>query len=463
VNVLLVNPCDTHMDEVRQKCYPPLNLMYLAAALREAGHCPAIVDANAFALEPDEIAEKACAMGAQLVGVPLLSETAPQVYRITRAVRRRIPGVHIVLGGPTATAWAERSLVEFDTADFVIAGEGERPLAQLCNALEEGGSVSNVPGLAFRKNGRIVVVPPAPPEREVDRYPMPARDLVCDAYEQKRYYTLLVRERPTETLTTTRGCPFKCAFCYNTVRRYRMRSPETVMDEIVGIYDRGVRHIEFVDDNFTLNRDHAMAIFNGIIRERLGLRLVIKSRVNVIDAELLARAKAAGVYQISYGMESGVQYMLDRMRKGTKVEDNERANRLTKEAGINSHTSWFFGFPGETPETIEQTIDFIVRIRPTTANFGVFRPYPATQAYEEAKAAGTLVGDWSPHSDSIPWVRLPWTRSRADLERYVRVAQRRLYIRPYYALNFSKEIIRNANLTMASYAWQEAVKVLMPG
>jgi len=460
MKVLLVNPCDLHLDEVRQKCYPPLNLMYLAAALREAGHRLAVLDANAHGMQPAAIAEHAAGLEPQLVGIPLLSETACQVNHIAGAIGRRLPDARIVLGGPTATAQPARSLQEIAAADFLIAGEGERPLTRLCNALDRGGDVSRIAGLAWRREGEVRVQAPAPPEKNPDRFPLPARDLLAREYSAGLYYTLLVRDRPTETLTTTRGCPCRCAFCYNTIRRFRRRSVPSVMEEIVSIRDRGIRHIEFVDDSFTLDRDHAMAVLDAIIRERLDLRLVIKSRSDSVDEALLQTARRAGVYQISYGMESGVQDMLDRMCKGITVADNERANRLTLAAGIRSHTSWLLCFPGETPETLQRTIEFIVRLRPSTANFGVFRPYPGTEAYETARAEDTLVGDWSVHDERFPWVRLPWAHSRADLQRWLRRAQRRLYLRPHYALQFAGDILSEANLTMARYAWQEALKLL---
>ena len=462
MKLLLINPCDLHLDEVRQKCYPPLNLMYLAAALREAGHPPALIDANAHGLQPDAVASRAASLGAGLIGIPLLSETACQVNRIATAVRARLPDAHIVLGGPTATAAPTWSLEQIAAADFLIAGEGERPLVQLCDALQCGRDVSHIPGLAWRRNGEVLLREPAPPEKDPDRFPLPARDLLAEEYAAGRYYTLLVRERPTETLTTTRGCPCSCAFCYNTSRRYRRRSVDSVLHEIASIRDRGIRHIELVDDSFTLDRDHAMAMLEAIIGQRLGLRLVIKSRTDSVDAALLARAREAGVYQVSYGMESGAPELLERMCKGISVEDCERANRLTLQAGLRSHTSWIFGFPGETPQTIERTIDFILRLRPSTANFNVLRPYPGTAVYEEARAAGTLQGDWSAEHGRFPWVRLPWTRSRADLEREVRRAQRRLYLRPHYALQFTADILREANLTMARYAVQEALKLMRP-
>jgi len=413
-------------------------------------------------LTPESVQPVVAAAEPGLIGVPLLADIAPQISEVLGALRDRLPRVPRVLGGPTATAWPARSLELLADADFTVAGEGEAPLVRLAAALEAGQDPAGIPGLSWREDGVIRSAAPAPPERDADRFPPPARDLLAAEYRAQRYYYLLVRERPTETLVSSRGCPHRCAFCYSTIRRYRPRSPASVLDELVAIRSRGIRHVELVDDNFTRDRDRALHIFRALAGERLGLRLVIKSRVDAVDAELLAAARAAGVYQVSYGMESGVQAMLDRMRKGTTVQDNARANRLTQAAGLKSHTAWFFGFPGETPETIATTIDFVVRLRPDSANFMVFRPYPGTPAYEEARDAGTLVGDWGPRMTHFPWVRLPWMHARADLEAAVRRANRRLYVHPHYAVAFGRDILREANWTMARYAWQEARR-LLPG
>jgi len=234
-----------------------------------------------------------------------------------------------------------------------------------------------------------------------------------------------------------------------------------VLDELVRIRDRGIRNVEIVDDHFTADRRRAMRIFDLIIRERLGVSFRIKSRVNVVDEELLAKARQAGAYQVSYGAESGVQRILDAMNKRIKVEDIAEACAMTKRAGLAAHTSWVLGYPGETPETIARTVDLIIRIRPTTANVALLRPYPETGAYLEAKQAGMLVGEWHPDAGGYPWVRLPWVKTRADLDAVVKKAVRRIYYRPHYVRAFGGEILRNANWMLAKYALQEMRKTLL--
>jgi len=279
--------------------------------------------------------------------------------------------------------------------------------------------------------------------------------LLAKAYEEGRYFTIMVRSRPVDTLISSRGCPFSCRFCYNSSRNYRGRNPEAVVQELRAIRDRGIRNVEIVDDHFTTDRGRAMRIFDLILRERLGISFRIKSRVNVVDEELLRKAKAAGAYQVSYGTESGCQRILDSMNKGITVSQIAQAIDLTRRCGMDSHTSWILGYPGETPDTIEETVRFIVKMKPTTVNLAVLRPYPETEVYLQSKEEGTLRGDWNPNAQEMPWIQLPWVRSRADLERKVSQAQRHIYLRPHYLIQYGFRSIRNANWSLLQYACQE--------
>jgi radical SAM superfamily enzyme YgiQ (UPF0313 family) len=458
--VLLINPRATYAFEIAQKCYPPLNLLYLATALRGTGIEARVLDTNALAMTDGQIADATRDYGPDLVGVPLYTEIMAPVHRMISALAAAVPGTRFVIGGPHASALPDDVLRQYPQVDFVMRGESEMSFPRLCQLLRDGGDLTAAPGLSFRRGGDFVHNPAAEFSRDLDSLGMPARDLVMDVYERKRYYTLLVRQRPVDTIMTSRGCPFHCNFCYNQNHHYRHRSADHVMEELVSIRRRGIRNVEIVDDTFTFNRDRAMDIFNRLARERLGVSFRIKSRVNVVDAEFLAAARKAGAYLIAYGCESGDDDMLRRMNKRTCAADNERAIRLTKDAGIACHTSWVFGYPGETPESIRRTVDFIARTRPTTAQIALLRPYPQTVAYQEARDLGWLRGDWSVESDEYPWVQLPWAQTRGDLEGCIQRAMRRVYYRPYYVWQFGKMVLAGANVTLARYALQELRKNL---
>ncbi|MBC8450649.1 radical SAM protein [bacterium] len=461
MRVLFINPRATYAGEIAQKCYPPLNLMYLCASLAEAGHEAKIVDANAQNLSDDEIVSEAARWRPGLVGMPVFSTISHHVYKLSDMLRKaRGADAVQVLGGPEASAIPDETLKWFYHVDYVLRGESEKSICQLCEAIEGRRSLDRVDGLSHWGEGRVVHNRDAEPARDLDRTPRPARHLAEDAYRDGLYYTILVRHRPVDTIITSRGCPFRCGFCYNTNHTYRFRSPEDVVDEICQIAARGIRDIEICDDTFTANRKRAARIFDLIRKEKLGLSFRIKSRVNAMDGELMRKAKAAGVYIISFGMESGVQEMLDRMNKRIKVEQIAEAVRMCRAAGIMSHGSFVIGYPGETPATVKRTVNFIVGVKPTTVNVVALVPFPNTQVYQEAKDAGWLEGDWDPRTGYVPWAKLPWMETRADLDRVARRARQKVYFRLYYATVFTREIVRNFNLPLALYAKQEAAKTL---
>jgi anaerobic magnesium-protoporphyrin IX monomethyl ester cyclase len=463
LDVLLIAPRSTYVYEIAQKVYPPLNLLYLAASLRQREYTVDVLDANALRLSDDEIRYVIRREAPSLVGIPVYSEILRQVRTLTELAKHGAD-CKVVLGGPHAAAAAQRTLEYMPQADFILCGEAEETLPMLAERYRDPARWKEVPGLWWRTGaggGAAFSNTPCSEKRpDVNAIPLPARDLVDEAYRRKRYYTVMVRSRPVDTVMTSRGCPFRCNFCYNTNRRYRGRDPHAVMDELVRIRKRGIRNIEIVDDHFTADRQRAMQVFDLIIREKLGVSFRIKSRVNVVDEELLAKARQAGAYQVSYGTESGSQYILDGMNKRTKVADNARAIEMTKRAGLDCHTSWVFGYPGETPETIAETVDFIIRTKPTTANVALLRPYPETPVYVEAQDAGTLVGEWHPDAETLPWVRMPWGQTLEELQGVIKKIVRKIYYRPHYVFAFGSEVLRNANITLARYAMQELRRTL---
>ncbi|ACL03855.1 Radical SAM domain protein [Desulfatibacillum aliphaticivorans] len=459
MKVLLINPRATYCGEISQKCYPPVSLLYLAASLRQAGHEPHVLDANAFGLSDETVFAEIQKISPDLTGISVYSEILPQVYCLADLAKKAAPQCKLILGGPHATAVPKECLDQFPKADFILTGEAEDSLPMLCQAIETGDRLEAIPGLYFRKEGAIVQGPKHV-FPDVHAIPWPAKDLAARAYEKKRYHSLLVRKRPVDTLFTSRGCPFSCGFCYNFRKHYRARKPEDVVQELAAIRDRGIRDVEICDDTFTVNEDRALAIFDLIVKERLDISFRIKSRVDVFTEKLAKAGKKAGVYLVAFGMESGSQKILDAMNKKITLAQSAEACRLTKKYGIAAHSSWVIGYPGETPDTVEDTVRFILKNKPATANLAVLRPYPNTPAYEIAKESGDLMGQWSPHASDMPWVRLPWAQDKKILDDLCTRSIKRIYFTPYYTAAFARRMITGANWTLFAYAVQEAQKVL---
>jgi len=457
--VILINPRATYYNEVAQKCYPPMHLLYLAAALRQKGFEPAVLDANAFRMTDELIADEVRASKPLLVGLSLYSDILRQVRDMTRLVRQAFPDSRIVLGGPHPSAVPVQTMEQFSEADYVLIGEAERSLVMLCEALIGADGVDRIPGVVYRTDGKVVTGPD-PVFPELGEIPRPARDLVAEAYRRKLYFSIMVRKKPVDTLFTSRGCPFRCGFCYNFRQKYRYRTAQDVVDELTRIRERGIRDVEIADDTFTGHRGRALEIFDLILAEKLDISFRIKSRVDVFTEELAKKARQAGVYLVAFGMESGSQRMLDAMNKKTTVEMNARACALTRKYKMLSHSSWIIGYPGETPDTVAETLDFIRKHRPSTVNLAVLRPYPNTEAYRLAASSGDLVGDWHPDADEMPWIRLPWAREKKVLDELCRKVKRKVYFRPYYVGAFAGQILRNANWKLAQYAWLEFLRTL---
>ncbi len=458
MKTVLINPRSRKPEEIQQKCFAPVNLLYLASSLLRNGYDVEVVDANAFGLTDNAVAEQVGRKNPDLIGVPLMSETMAQTFLLTERLRSSCPRAMLLLGGPHANAMPQAVLKEFPAVDLALTGECEESLVMLCRALEHKTDMGLIPGLWYRHEGKITGIRAGDPIRDLDGLSLPARHLLSEAYQSNKYYMILEKQRPVEILLTSRGCPFKCAFCSNIPGAFRARSPENVMAEIVDLHASGITSFDIADANFTHDPGRAMRIFDLIIREKIAISFRFKSRTTGISRELAAKARRAGAYLVSMGMESGSQEILGRMNKKTRIEANIEACGTVMKAGLKLNTGWIVGFPGETRETIRETVRLILAVKPTTANILRLIPYPETTVYEEAKAENTLVGEWSADASFIPWVKLPWISSLADLENETQRAINKVYLRPHYFFQFAGEVLKNANGMLARYAVQEAGK-----
>ena len=307
MKIVLINPRSRRPEEIQQKCFAPVNLLYLASSLLRHHYDVAIVDANAYGLSDAAVADQVRQQQPDLIGISLLSETMPETLSLSERLKAACPRAMLLLGGPHANAEPQAVLKAFSPVDLVLTGECEESLVGLCETIGQRGDFGRVPGLYYRSDGTITGSGPAAPRHDLDGLDHPARHLLSEAYRADKYYMILEKQRPVETLLTSRGCPFRCAFCSNIPGPFRARSPENVMAEIVERYESGITGFDIADANFTHEPDRAMRIFDLIIREKLNLSFRFKSRTTVIRKELMDKARQAGAYLVSMGMESGSQ------------------------------------------------------------------------------------------------------------------------------------------------------------
>ena len=241
--------------------------------------------------------------------------------------------------------------------------------------------LARIKGLVWRQGDEITINPSRPFIANLDDLPLPRHDLLpLDEYRAPLVggpYTFVV---------ASRGCPGQCRFCikhlsYNNSVRFR--SPEHVLAEIEELVGLGVHKIHMYTDLFTINREHVVGICEGILARQLPVKWTCNSRVDFVDAEMLQLMHRAGCWMISWGIESGAQEMLDRMRKGTTLTQVERAIRWSKEAGIMNWGYFIIGMPGETKASIRKTIDFAKRVPLDLVLFHIAAPHPGTPFFQE--------------------------------------------------------------------------------
>jgi len=437
---------------------PPLNLMYIAQSLNNSGHYARILDAYCLDLNDDHIIRYVKKYNPEIIGIPLHSTDLPIVYRLTKKIKDIFPHIRFFFGGPHASAMPTEALNEFNNIDYIIRGEGDYVAPKLLDALKKNKPLKNINSISFRHKSKIVHNKQLPTVKNLDKIPIPSRDLI----KQKNYYSKMSKRNPLGVIVTGKGCPNRCTFCYKLNKeynQYRPRSPENVLDEIIEILNHGARSIEFYDELFTIDQKRCLKILELAKKEKLDFEFRIRTRVNYVNKEFLLKLKKAGCTTTSYGVESGNQHILNSIRKGTNIRMIEKVFKITHEVGINILGFFLIGLPGDTPATIRQTINFAKKLNPLYAVFANLVPFPGTYIYNKSKADGTLVGDYSINKP-IPWVRLPWTKTKADLVKYSNIAYNDFYHRPRFVSSFLSQVIRQKNWNLLTYTLQNFYKNL---
>jgi len=363
--------------------YPPLGLAYLAAVLEREGHAVRILD---FGLRPsrpleDDIAD-VVAFRPDVVGFTVMTGGYHNVQQSMALLKEALPTIPTVLGGPHPTVFPEEVAAD-PGVDFVAFGEGEETLTELVAALQDGtDDFSRIQGLAYAWDGGVVRTPERPLIRDLDALPFPARHLL----ELDKYSLAGPDGEPMLTLLSSRGCPYNCSYCFKGIvgRTYRQRSPESILAELKYLQATyGVRNFYFIDDLFTLSTKRLMTISQMIVDERLDIRWQCLGRVDRVTPESLEAMAHAGCHEIHYGIESGNLEILAATAKRITLEQVRQAVAWTSQSGIRSKGYFMLGLPGDTDETMEQTIRFACELELDEAMFSITTPFPGTRLWEE--------------------------------------------------------------------------------
>lgn len=428
--------------ENAENVLPPIGLASLAAVCREAGKKVSIIDAVAERLSLEETARRVVALRPAAAGISAATVAIENAALLAGLVKKGLPGTPILVGGPHVTAVPEKTLSLFNAIDIAVIGEGERTILDLLDALGRGGDLSAVQGIAFRNGGGVTVTPPRPFIEDLDSLPMPAYDLLPDLARLYRPAAHNFKRLPSTSMLTSRGCPGRCIFCDlktfgNRCRRNSIPYTMRVVEYLTGTF--GIRDLRIPDDTFVISKKHVLAFCDELLARGLDVSWSCQARVNLVDPELLRAMRRAGCWQIDYGIESGSQKIMDTLRKGITREQALRALRWTRDAGIQTKGYFMLGSPGETPETIRETIAFAREAALDSFQVSFFTPFPGSPVYDEIARHGVLEEQWGSMSIWNP-VFVPRGMTKAELVDASRRALRSFYLRPRTILRYLTRI-----------------------
>jgi len=397
----------------------PFFLAYTAAVLLQQGIRAQLIDAIAEAIPEDAFA----ALVAQAQPRLLVAEVSTPSLANDLAILRRIKraGMRIAVCGMDFSIRTPLFFEQNDFIDYAMIGEYEYTSLQLYEYLHGGAGLEKIDGLVYRDNGHIRVNPARSPITDLDALPWPVREGLPMASYIDAPGNL---KTPSVQMLASRGCPFGCTFCawpqlvYNN-NQYRMRRPRAIVDEMEYLVAGGTfRSVYFDDDTFNINKSHVLEICAEIKRRGLTAPWAVMARADLMDEETLTAMRRAGLYSVKYGVESADQGLLDAVDKHMDLEKSARMIRLTKALGIKIHLSFVFGLPGETPQTIQKTIEFAMGLEPHTVQFSILTPYPGTAYYRRLQSQGDIVSqDWSDYDGASRSVIKTATLAAGDLEK----------------------------------------------
>jgi anaerobic magnesium-protoporphyrin IX monomethyl ester cyclase len=435
----------------------PIYLSYTVAVLDEADFEVSFVDAIMDELSIEEFAQRVHDIGPRLAIIETSTPSIRFDLETAAAIKELSPETFVALLGSHVTYFDREILAENPAVDAVIRGEFEYTAADLARALSNGGpptstglELRGVLGVTYRdadgdvrRNGDRPVFEP------LDQMPFPARHIVKGEGYRAGIYS---GGHPT-AMVSSRGCPYRCTFClwpdilYG--HKFRARSAENVVDEIEQAARlHGHDEVYFDDDTFTIDRQRVLDICRLIQERGLAKEVewIAQCRVDTVDRETLEAMKNANCGYILFGVESGSPQMLKKMKKGITLDKVREAFKLTREIGIKTQAFFLFGMPGETQETIGETIEFAKELNASSTQFAVAIPHPGTALYEECKTNNWLTSEnWADYTAEASLIETPWLSAKEVEDARVR-AYREYYYRPRFILGEALKIRRLADV-----------------
>lgn len=418
----------------------PISLPSIAGLLRSKGFEIKLIDCMAEEATLKTTISRIEKFKPRLVIINFSTATFESDKNFTLALKKALPQTHLTAIGVHVSTRPEETLIE-TALDSIIRSEPEMTALELSERLQKKEKIKGTKGLTYRDNPAIASAPAREFIGDLDVLPFPARDLL-----KNDRYKMPVYNRPYTLVVTARGCPNNCSFCTASIyygSKIRMRSPKSVLAEVEEIINvHKIKDITFWADTFTFNKKYVLDICRGIKARNLKFRWMANARVDRVDPEMLKAMKESGCQILSFGVESGVQKILNHIGKNITLAQIRQAFLWTRQAGIESAAHIIFGLPGETEKTIQQTIQFVKIINPDYIQFYSAIPFPGTKFYDEASKKGWITAkNWSDYELGKNVIATPQL-SVEKLGAWRRRAYLQFYLRPAYILGRLRKFVK---------------------
>jgi anaerobic magnesium-protoporphyrin IX monomethyl ester cyclase len=376
----------------------PYGMACLAARLHENGYSVRYLDPAMEKISLSSYEQFLLAENFDIIGISSTTLQIESTIKTFEFIKKVSPRIITILGGVHGTIMPMETMSATKAIDYIVLGEGERPLLKLveCLAEHQVDSIESINGICFRNNNKIICN--APDARDY----LPAQEIpipLFDIFPLRRYIPQITYAKsfPSYSVIASRGCPYQCAFCNASStlgKQVRYKPVQTLLKELHELKEQyGARGIMFLDSTFTVNKKWLMEFCIEYTKSKLGLPWACNSRVDTIDRDLLAHMKEAGCWSILFGVESSNQKSLDLIKKGTTVSQNSQALSISLKLGFYVYASYILCLPGETKEDVLATIKYARSIANHMSIFYLPVPYPKTLLWQLCKEMGGLRED----------------------------------------------------------------------
>lgn len=423
---------------------PPIGIMQLASWLDKHHHQTALHDCLGPYAPPTiaENAEMVLATDPELVGFSATTSGFMEAIEIASYIRQRRPEIKIVFGNVHVSSLGAPVLEEFPEIDYLVIGEGEGALLNLA----DGKALQEIGNLIYRdEQGKIIVNPRRDRILDLDELPFPAYEKLAGFPHAYHLPLFAYEKRNGATMITSRGCPYTCSFCDRTVfeRLYKTNSAQYTYDHMKYLRDNfGVYHINMYDDLFTAKKQRVMDLCDLLIENPLGVQWNCAIRTGHTSDEMLVKLKLAGALMVSMGIESADPVMMARHKAGVTLDAVRETVRQIHAAGLRAKGLFIFGMPGETPETVKTTSDFILSLELDEMNMTKFSPLHGAPIWEEcaSNVSGDFIEDWR-LMNCLNFVFLPsGFASREEMDALYNWHVRRFYDSKGYHRRFARRL-----------------------